>query len=427
MSDQRRPSEPRGKQNIMIKFRTRILVSLPAVLLACMLLPASAPAQFSQQGAKLVGTGAVGAASQGYSVSVSGDGNTAIVGGLYDNDGAGAAWIYTRLGGVWSQQGAKLVGTGAVGLADQQGIAVSLSGDGNTAIVGGYGDNGGAGAAWVYTRSGGVWSQQGAKLVGTGAVGAASQGVSVSVSGDGNTAIVGGFSDNSRAGAAWVYTRSGGVWSQQGEKLVGTGAVGAANQGYSVSLSGDGNTAIVGGDYDNGFAGAAWVYTRSGGVWSQQGEKLVGTGAVGAANQGESVAVSGDGNTAIVGGWHDNDYAGAAWVYTRSGGVWSQQGAKLVGTGALDPAYQGFSVSLSGDGNTAIVGGFNDNDSAGAAWVYAQSGALIFAGTPGYSNCHGQSVAALAAQYGGMYAASAALGFPSVSALQTAITAFCNG
>ena len=324
---------------------------------------------WSQQGSKLVGTGNTGAARQGISVSLSADGNTAIVGGDLDNSNQGAAWVYTRSGGVWSQQGSKLVGTGATGAA-RQGISVSLSADGNTAIVGGDADNSGQGAAWVYTRSGGVWTQQGSKLVGTGATGTAGQGYSVSLSADGNTAIVGGYGDNSYQGAAWVYTRSGGVWSQQGSKLVGTGATGAAQQGYSVSLSADGNTAIVGGNRDNSFQGAAWVYTRSGGVWSQQGSKLVGTGATGAANQGYSVSLSADGNTAIVGGYADNSSQGAAWVYTRSGGVWSQQGSKLVGTGATGAANQGYSVSLSADGNTAIVGGLNDNSNQGAAWVF---------------------------------------------------------
>jgi hypothetical protein len=99
-------------------------------------------------------------------------------------------------------------------------------------------------------------------------------------------------------------------FSQQGPKLVGTGA-GAAAQGYSVALSGDGNTAIVGGPDDN----AAWVFTRSNGVWTQQGSKLVGTGAVGSAAQGVSVALSGDGNTAIVGGTGDNSNTGAAWIF----------------------------------------------------------------------------------------------------------------
>src|ERR1017187_2959439 len=105
--------------------------------------------------------------------------------------------------------------------------------------------------------------QQGSKLVGTGAVAKSDQGTSVALSADGNTAIVGGNADNSNTGAAWVYTRSGGVWSQQGSKLVGTGAVGSAYQGTSVALSADGNTAVVGGIRDNGTEGAAWVYTRS--------------------------------------------------------------------------------------------------------------------------------------------------------------------
>ncbi len=345
----------------------------PTVLVSAALLSSHpALAQFSQQGSKLVGTGADGAAAQGVSVSLSADGSTAIVGGSTDHNFAGAAWVWTRSGGSWNQQSTKLVGSGTVGTADQ-GASVSLSADGNTAIVGGWGDNGRAGAAWVWTRSGGVWTQQ-SRLVGAGAVGNAGQGVSVSISADGNTALVGGNLDNGNAGAAWVWTRSGGVWTQQSTKLVGSGAVGNAGQGVSLFLSTDGNTAIVGGSSDNSNAGAAWVWTRSGGVWTQQGSKLVGTGAVGAANQGSSVSLSADGNTAIVGGTGDNSQAGAAWVWSRSGGVWTQQSTKLVGAGAVQIAEQGNSVSLSGDGNTAIVGGFNDNRGVGAAWVWTRSG-----------------------------------------------------
>src|SRR5205823_2464686 len=104
-------------------------------------------------------------------------------------------------------------------------------------------------------------------------------------------------------------------WTQQGPELVGTGQNG--RQGYSVALSADGNTAIVGGPYD-GSSGGGWVFTRSGGVWTQQGSNLVGTGAVGNAQQGSSVALSADGNTAIVGGFQDNSGAGAAWVFVSS-------------------------------------------------------------------------------------------------------------
>jgi hypothetical protein len=216
------------------------------------------------------------------------------------------------------------------------------------------------------------FEQDGKKLVGMLATGPAQQGSSVSLSGDGDTAIVGGPWDNSEAGAAWVFTRSGGVWSQQGRKLVGAGAVGSSRQGASVALSADGDTAIVGGYCDNSYVGAAWVFTRSGGVWKQQGGKLVGAGAVGEAQQGASVALSADGDTAFVGGPADNGYAGAAWVYTRSGDVWTQQGGKLVGTDAGGEAEQGWSVALSADGDTAIVGGYCDNGQTGAAWVFVQ-------------------------------------------------------
>ena len=74
-----------------------------------------------------------------------------------------------------------------------------------------------------------------------------------------------------------------------------------ALQGWSISLSGNGHTAFMGGPYDNSDNGAAWVFTRSGGVWTQQ-TKLVGTGAIGQTAQGISVSLSSDGGTAIVGG-----------------------------------------------------------------------------------------------------------------------------
>jgi len=344
-----------------------------------------------EQRPKLVGTGAVGSANQGMSVALSADGNTAIVGGPGPNNAdrdrssvvgpAGAAWVFTRSGGTWTQEGGKLVGTTSEygGGLWSQGASVALSSDGNTAIIGGPSDNRTTGAAWVFTRSSSIWTQQGNKLVGSGASEPPlppGQGISVALSADGNTAIVGGWG----AEGAWVFTRSGATWTQQGKKLVGSGAVGKARQGMSVALSADGNTAIVGGWSDNGKTGAAWVFTRTRGVWTQQGKKLVSIDAVGSARQGMSVALSADGNTAIVGGPGDNPWdrsvpfglgaAGAAWVFTRSAGVWTQQGNKLVSTGAV--GRQGTSVALSADGNIAILGGFADD--GGVALVFTRNG-----------------------------------------------------
>jgi len=217
----------------------RVRRTVAPIIFACATILSSCPAiaQFSQQGPKLVGTGAVGNAVQGCSLSLATDGDTAIVGGWEDEGGVGAAWVWTRSGGVWTQQGPKLTGSGAVGSA-RQGFSVSVSADGDTAIIGGPGDTKSAGAAWVWTRSEGVWTQQGPKLVGIGADGSDQQGNSVSLSADGNTAIVGGetFLGNelgqvTETGVAFVWTRSGGVWSQQGDKLVGSGDVGYSVEG----------------------------------------------------------------------------------------------------------------------------------------------------------------------------------------------------
>jgi hypothetical protein len=318
-------------------------------------------AQFIQQGGKL--------ASSCSSVALSADGNTAIIGSGSENSNEGGAWVFTRINGIWSQQGGKLVGTGAVGNADQ-GNSVAVSADGNTAIIGGDYDNSFAGAAWVFTRTHGTWSQQGDKLVGTGAIGSALQGHSVGISADGKMAIIGGPSDNSSAGAAWVWKRVNGNWTQWGTKLVGTGAVGGAAQGQSVALSGDGKTAFVGGYYDNFGIGAAWAFALTKGAWNQQGDKLV---IQTSSSQGYSVALSADGNKAIVGAYYDDIGDGAAWIFTRTNGAWSQQASKLVGTGAVGKAFQGQSVALSADGNTAITGGPADNNYIGAAWVFIQN------------------------------------------------------
>ena len=80
------------------------------------------------------------------------------------------------------------------------------------------------------------------------------------------------------------------------------------------------------------------MFTRSGSTWTQQGEKLDRrTGETGSAWFGYSVALSADGNTALIGGWLDNNWNGAAWVFTRSGSTWTQQGEKLDTRGGREP------------------------------------------------------------------------------------------
>ena len=324
---------------------------------------------YFQQGAKL--TNSSTNAIQGSFVSVSADGNTAIIGAPGDDSNKGAAWIYVRSGTTWSQQ-AKLVGTGAVGAA-KQGTGVAISANGNTAVVGGPADNSNVGAVWVFTRNGTTWTQQGSKLLGSGAVGAAQQGISVAISGDGNSIASGGFADDNYAGAAWVFARYGNAWAQVGDKITGNDYTGAARQGSSLSLSSDGSRLLMGGYQDNNRQGAVWTFGTDGCIWTQLGPKLVGTGGTSQAWQGYSVSLSADGNTAVVGGNSDNNLAGAAWVYTYAGSAWTQV-ARLVGTQAAGAAKQGNAVSLSADGSVIAVGGNGDDSNKGAVWIYRKNG-----------------------------------------------------
>ena len=116
--------------------------------------------------------------------------------------------------------------------------------------------------------------------------------MSVALSADGKTALIGGPS-RSDSGAAWVFTRSGGTWDQQGGKL--TGGSGDGRFGCCVALSADGTTALFGGPFDDGSKGAAWAFTRSGASWQQEGSKLTGSGESGNSTFGFSVALTADG------------------------------------------------------------------------------------------------------------------------------------
>ena len=161
---------------------------------------------------------------------------------------------------------------------------------------------------------------------------------------------------------------------QRGDKLTGSGESGDGRFGFSVALSADGSTALIGGPYDGGNKGAAWVFTRSGAAWNQQGGKLTGSGESGDGFFGFSVALSADGSTALIGGPFDGSSKGAAWVFTRSGGDWDQQGGKLTGSGETGDGVFGLGVALAADGSTALIGGPFDDGNKGAAWVFTRSG-----------------------------------------------------
>ncbi len=316
-----------------------------------------------------------GAASDEFGRSVALSGDTAVVGAFGDDIGAntqqGSAYVFTRSGTFWTQQQPKLMASDGAAF-DLFGYSVALSGD--TAVVAAYGDDNARGSAYVFTRSGTVWTQQ-AKL--TAIDGAATDffGISVALSSD--TVLVGACFDeigtNAKQGSAYVFVRSGTVWTQQ-QKLTASDGTGGDLFGISVALSGD--AAVVGADEDfigaNADQGSAYVFVHSGTVWTQQ-QKL--TAPDGAASDffGNSVALSGD--TVVVGAIGDdigtNGNQGSAYVFTRSGTVWTQQQKLTASDGAALDDFGG-SVALSGD--TVVVGAKGDNiganDDQGSAYVF---------------------------------------------------------
>jgi hypothetical protein len=301
----------------------------------------------------LVGTGNTGAARQGYSISVSGD--TILVGGRTDNSNAGLTWVFVCDTFSCTQQ-ATLFGTGASGSA-MQGTNVAIFGD--TAVISGDSDSSSVGATWVFTRSAGIWSQQGSKLVGSSPVGQSQQGVGLTIWGD--TIAIGGPYDNTNVGAVWVFTRSAGVWSQQGSKLVATGGVGQLHFGYSLCLQRD--TLAIGARYDNGFVGSVYIFTRSAGVWTQH-SRLVGSNPVAINHVGFSVSLW---NDLLVVGGPGNPDVGRTYVYRLTNNVWREV-RRLVGTSNIGTSRQGAAVVVRN--LTLVTGATNDDSSKGAFWTF---------------------------------------------------------
>jgi hypothetical protein len=324
----------------------------------------------------------------GFSLTLSDDGNTLAVGAITEDSGAigidgnqndnrqvsaGAVYVFARTGGAWAQQAYVKASNSEAG--DLFGYTVSLSADGNTLAVGAFDEDGsprvingtpdnrrnGAGAAYVFTRTGTTWRQQ-AYLKTTNQEAADSTGVQVSISDDGNTLAVGSLDEDclypgldpvdcdadrpfdTSAGAAYVFVRSGTTWSQQAFLKASNAGV-TDWYGSRLALSGDGNTLAVSASLEdspsqgiNGRqnentafeAGAVYFYTRRGTLWVQEAY-VKGSNTEAYDEFGSTVALSRDGRlmaisargedskaTGINGDEKDNsaDEAGAVYVFT---------------------------------------------------------------------------------------------------------------
>jgi predicted amidohydrolase YtcJ len=413
----------------------------------------------------------------GHYVALSADGNTLAVSAYWEASNAtgingnqkdesipqaGAVYVFTRQGTVWRQQAyVKASNTGEAGTADsfgegdQFGFSLALSGDGNTMAVGALTEDGGssgingdqrnnaaqsAGAVYVFTRAGAAWSQQ-AYVKPSNIDAGDFFGYAVSLNGDGSTLAVGAFDedgsgrginpppDNRAAGsgAAYVFTRTGTSWSQQAY-IKASNSEPQDSFGVHVALSDEGTTLLVGSldedckatgvnargcdsDWNDDLSmGAAYVYVRNGGTWSEQAFlKASNTGP----NDwfGARVALSGDGNTAAIAATNEDSGAkgingrqndesaeesGAVYLFTRTGSTW-QQRAYIKGSNTEAFDEFGSSVALDRTGTTLVASargedsaarGVNGNqannaaDEAGAVYAFTIAGAVAAAAQP---------------------------------------------
>jgi hypothetical protein len=309
-----------------------------------------------------------GAADDGLGVSVAVSGDTMVVGDPYatvnGHGGQGAVYVFTDSGGVWTQQ-AELTASDAAAY-DHFGYSVAISGDtvavgAPTVFLNGHVKQG---AAFVFTRSNGVWTQR-AKLTASDGAADSQLGYAVAVSGD--TVVAGAPGcptdltpewttvTSLTGGRAYVFTGSSGAWTQQAE-LTSSGCV------RSVAISG--NTAVLG-----VLGWGADVYSDSSGGWTLQ-TTLKPSDLTGYYPVGWSVAVSG--NKAVLG---VPTGQGAAYVFTGNGGTWTQQ-AKLTASDGDAPDLLGTSVAIS-DG-TVLAGApgatVNGHAGQGAAYVFTSTG-----------------------------------------------------
>jgi len=251
---------------------------------------------------------------------------------------------------------------------DRFGSAVSISADGNTAIVGANQESTDAnavGAAYIFTRSGDVWTEQ-QKIQASDKEAQDFFGWSVCISSDGNIVAVGAIQEGS-SGSVYIFTRSGGVWTEQ-QKITPTTTSGA-RVGESVDISTDGSTLILGcrgGDQ-------VFIYTYNGSSWVEEG---IVTPDIPTNRFGLSVSLTSDGNIAVVGAPWDSSVSsqeGSVWIYQRIGTSWGNKIQKLTAPDAATSDQFGNSVNISDDGNTIFVGAYGDDTTAtdaGSVYVY---------------------------------------------------------
>jgi hypothetical protein len=339
---------------------------IAAVLLGIFGVAAGAQAQaFSSTVIQVPGSSFFGGA-----VSMSADGQTALIGAGNE----GRAYIFVRDGGAWVEQ-ARLP---AAGLSGQGfGRVVALSADGTVALVANYNEVAcpdspyPCGAVYIYVHAGGTWTQQARLTPPYFFDFEFNFGTALALSADGSTVLVGRPGDDCVhqpcRGVVFVYERQAGTWNLTDSLRASNPSV--ESFGFDVSLTPDGNIALIGAPLTNCAAGndcgEAYVFLRGGGTWSEQA-KLTAPDAPSGAFFGSAVGLAADGLTALIGAprivLNPGTGPGSVYAFARSGSSWIE--TQKIAAGASGEGF-GHALDLAPDGQSALAGAFGTGCAAG--------------------------------------------------------------
>jgi hypothetical protein len=316
-------------------------------------------------------TASDGAVGDQFGASVAIDADTIVVGAQGGdttvNANQGVAYVFERSGGTWSEQ-QKLAASDRAA-DDQFGASIAVSS--GSIVVGAPGGNRSKGAAYVFVRGGGTWTEQ-QKLTASDGGALDYFGLSVAISGD--KLVIGAFGAdigaNSFQGAAYVFERGSGIWFEQ-QKL--TALDGAANRYFGFSVTIEADTVVVGAPGAGGLKGAAYIFTRGDRSWAEQ-KKLTALNGTTNDQFGSSVGVSA--NTMMIGARRSdiglNADQGSAYAFVKCGQLSQRQ--KLTALNGATGDFFGYSVAVFAD--TMVIGGIFANGGKGAAYVFSRSGGV---------------------------------------------------
>ena len=302
-----------------------------------------------------------------FGVIVDVEDNRAVIGARADDDNgrnSGSAYVFEKVDGEWIET-TKL--TASDGDQDDLfGDSLALGGD--TIVVGAWEDEelgSGSGSAYVFEKVDGEWVETAKLLASDGAEGDFF-GISPGV--EGNTIVVAAPGDESDTGAVYTFEKIEGEWVET-EKLTASDGSDGDAFGRFVSIQGDQMVIGAMGDDDHGNnSGAAYIFEKIEGVWTETA-KLT-------ASDGDNRNLFGrqariDGNRVIIGAYK-NENKGAAYIYEKIEGVWTET-AKLTASDGADRDSFGRSVYI--EGNIAIVGARADDDNgdeSGSVYIFEQ-------------------------------------------------------